>query len=523
MTTRGRPSLGSRWRYRVSRAFQSLYAPWDDFWYQTPGSNSGIEGIRVTPETAMTLSAVWACVGLLEEGLSCLSLPLYKRLPNGGKERAVDHPLYWVIGWQPNLWQTTPEFEALAMNHCLMRGNFYAEILEDRQGYPTQLIPLNPDLVNPSILPTGEMSYEYRQPGNHRTIKMQSMHHRRGRTLDGIRGVSAISYATRTLGIAMAGGDYAANFFKSSGAPPYVVEHPQTLGEAGMANLRTSVRKQRQGEALILEEGAIAHGLGISPKDAQLLEAREFDIEEIARIFNVPLHLLKVTKAGAVSYASVEMFDIDYVVHTLRPWAVRFEKAMWRDLLSTREQGTYVPEYNMDALLRGDASARVALYKSGVYTINEARERENLNPRPDGDRYPDAETEREPELPGSRDPRGRPRADRATLIVQEAASRVVQKEIAAVTKAAKRFAADAPGWQAWLQTFYTEHAGFVADVLKIDPPEAERYAVSQRMAVSRHGVKALDSWESEMPPHLAALALGEDTTSCLSSTVTLAL
>ncbi len=503
---------------RPPLVFRATYAPWENFWYNPPGSRlGGVDAIVVSPETALSVSAVWACIGLLGEGLSSLPLPLYRRLDNGGKERATDHPLYWVIGWQPNNWQTTPEFEELAMNHVQLRGNFYAEILENALGVVQALIPLNPDRVQADLLPVGLMQYRYQPPNApERTLSQTQVHHRRGRSFDGIQGVSTITYGARSLGISLAGGQYAADFFNGAGAPAFSIEHPLTLGVDGIKNLRESVDKYRRGAGyLVLEEGAKATTLGISPRDAQLLEERQFDIEEVARLFNVPLHLLKVSKAGAVSYASIEMFDLDFVMHTLRPWAVRFEKAIWRDLLSDREQGRYVPEYLLDALLRGDSSARTALYKSGVYTINEGRERENLNPRPDGDRYPAvaAERDRDPEPPGQRDPKGRPRAEarqgRAEGIVHEAAARVVRKEISAATKAAKRFADDAAGWQAWIQTFYGEHEAFVGAVLCLDPPDAKRYVDTQRTCLSQQGVKALETWEATLPPQLAALALGE--------------
>lgn len=508
------PRSFSSWLAQKGMRFLATYAPWDDFWYTaTPGRKSGIAGITVSPESALTHAAVWACTGLLEEGLSSVPLHLHRRLDDGGKERAVTHPLYWKLAWQPNPWQTAPEYESLAMNHVLMRGNFYAEILEEPQtGEVTALIPLHPDRVQGDLLPLGQMQYRYKPPqGVERIIPQRSMHHRRGRTFDGITGVSVITYGARTLGVAMADAQYAGNFFNGPGAPPFVISSKLTLGDAGQKNLRQSIDQYTKGGGyLVLEEDMTAVPLGISPRDAQLLEARQFDVEEVARMFNVPLHLLKVNKAGTVSYASVEMFDIDYVKHTLRPWAVRFEKAVWRDLLSEREQKRYVPEYLLDALMRGDAASRVAMYKSGIFTVNEARAIENLNPVPGGERMLEGQPTREPEPPGSRDPKGRPRAfTQAVAITEEAARRIVRKELHAVHKAATRYAGDAAGWQAWLHTFYGDHAVFVAEVLQVDRPVADHYAETQRAQVARAGVQACETWERDRPAVLVALALGE--------------
>jgi HK97 family phage portal protein len=251
---------------------------------------------------------------------------------------------------------------------------------------------LHPDRVTPELLESGLVRYTYRAPkGGTQTLMQNEVHHRRGRSLDGVVGLSPITYASASIGLAMAGERFAASQFRGGAAPPFALKHPQTLGPDGIKNLKESVAEYRAGDKyLILEEGMDAVTLGVSARDAQILEARQYGIEEIARFYNVPLHMLKVNKAGSVSYASVEMFDLDFVMHTVRPEAVRNEQAMWRDLLSEPEQDEYYTEYLIDALMRGDSAARAAYYKSmaevEAITPNEIREKENFEgPLPGGD------------------------------------------------------------------------------------------------------------------------------------------
>jgi HK97 family phage portal protein len=507
-------------RLRSGDSFRASYAPWDDFWYNpTTGLNGG-GGMRVSPETALTLSAFWCAVTNKACDFASVPALFYERLERG-RERATDHRLYRVLRWQPNRFQTAFEYFEMLSAHLDLRGNFYAEIVEDRGGQIAELIPRHPDRVTPEMLPNGRRQYVWRQPhGEPRIIPQERMHHICGLSSDGLKGLSVIEYGARSLGIAMAADTFSGNFFQYGAAPAFYVKHPQTLGPKATRTLQQSISSYVSGlknhhGVLVLEEGMDAGTLGIKPQEAQLLEARVFGIEEIARWTDMPLHRLKVNKAGAVSYASVEMFDIEYVMHTLRPRAVRVEQAIWRDLLSDREQLTHYPEFLLEALLRGDSAARAAFYKSGIesqwLTPNEVRERENLNPVPWGDKPVETKPSRAEGDP--RDPKGRPRSDadvRARLIALEAAARVVQKEMATATKAAQKFASDAQGWAAWCEAFYDDHVGFLSHVLKMPSHAARLYAAQQRDALVKQGIPAMSDWETRVVPQLAALAVGDE-------------
>jgi HK97 family phage portal protein len=536
------PARPSYFRTALRRAatstvqFLATYADWDDFWFQKAGLGSSAGGPAlgggVSPQTALRLSAVWACIGLLTEGLAGLPLIFYKRLENGGKERATTHALYWLLHNQPNPWQTFFEFEEMAFAHVLLRGNFYAQLVEDpASGEIRRMVPLHPDRMEVTLnAQTQELDYHYSPlQGEKYTIPARLMHHRRGRTFDGYIGISAIEYGARVFGMAQADAAYAETFFSGAGVPPVVLKTPKLLGPAGQENLRTSLDMYRRGgKFLILEEGMDAAALGVSPKDVQLLEIRQFDIEEIARIFNVPLQKLKVNKPGTVSYASAEMFDLEFVMHSIRPWAVRFEQSIWRDLLSDREQARYTAEYLLDAFLRGDSAARSNYYAralnpaSGWMSKNEVRLRENLNPLEGHDDLPEPAAapvfgrpapaaepdpgERDRELEDDeRDPRGRPRGQ---AIIREAAARIQRRELAHVRRAAATCANNPAAWATWLRGFYleagAEYQRCLSESLCVTPADGACLAALRHATIAQDG--GLATLEASAEADITALA-----------------
>lgn len=508
-----------------SGSVRASYSPIDDFWFNPLARTSGVGG-PISGDAALTLSAFWAGVTTKAQDFATLPCLFYRHVGRT-RERAKRHALYRRLRWQPNPSQTAFEFFEMASGHIDTRGNFYAQIVEDDHGTILALLPRHPDRVRVlGLTPLGLRQYEWTPTDGREPQKFtqQQMMHVCGFSSDGLKGLSAIEYGARSIGIALAGDTFAGNFFHNGASPAFAVTHPLTLGETGQKNLRESFKHFNTGLSnahgiLILEEGMDVATLGIKPQEAQLLEARVFGIEEMARWLNMPLHKLKVNKPGSVSYASVEMFDIEYVMDTLHPLSNRFEQAIWRDLLSETEQQTYFAEFLLDARLRGDSSSRATFYKSGYgrwMTRNEIREKENMNPVDGGDTFeepiddPAADRDRSDD---ERDPRGRPRGDadvRARLIAIEAAARVVQKEIAQATRAAQKHGNDAEGWQKWLGEFYGDHADFIGHVLKVPSHQARAYVDARQKELRKNGIAAVTDWESRVVPQLAALALGEE-------------
>ena len=190
-------------RLRSSTAYRSLYAPADDFWYRPIGVPYA-GGVMIGPDTVETLSTMFGGLNMLCQDIASMPLIFHRRLPNGGKERATEHALYWILGWQPNLWQTAFEYIEMLVSHVALRGNFYAQIVTDPRGNVQQLIPRHPDRVTVEVLPSGAPRYVWRPPqGEPVTFTQDEMHHVRGRSKDGYRGMSLIEYGLRVFGAAM--------------------------------------------------------------------------------------------------------------------------------------------------------------------------------------------------------------------------------------------------------------------------------------------------------------------------------
>jgi HK97 family phage portal protein len=490
--------MGLLTRLRSPDSYRSTYAPWSDFWYKpVPSSYGSGMAADVSPETALRLSMVWRCVRASSYDMASLSILLYKQLDRG-KERATTHPLYNILHLAPNAWMTPFLFEQLAQVHILLRGMFYARIIEDMFGVVTALIPMNPDRVKPQLLPSGRLGFTHRKPdGGTEVLTQEQVHYRTGLTLDGIRGMSCIEASAPTLARALAAEGYATEFFTGGAAPPFFLSHPLTLGETAADNLRKSIAKYKAGDKyLILEEAMEAKALGVSARDAQLLEVQQHNDEQVAGIFGMPGHRVGIMKPGSVSYASVENADLAYVKYVVGAQAKANEEAMTRDLLSAREQNRYVIEYLLESLLRGDSAARAAFYTAlgalEAITPNEVRERENMNPLPGGDTVVKSVAPHADEYPARSE--GTPhRAKRGARQGDHRRSRRARgaKEIAAATRAGKKFASDPDGWQAWCREFYDDHAGFIGHVLKLSSQEARTYAEQQRLALETSGIPVI--------------------------------
>ncbi len=360
------------------------------------GAEDDDTGVTVNETTALQLTAVWRAVALLSNTVADLPMILYKRTENGGKVRAVNHPLFDLLHQQPNSYQTVSEFKNMLMGHMLLRGNGYAEIIPAGGKAVAELIPLNPDRVRPFWAPDNRRAYEY-QPlnGKSRIILQDEMFHVMGYSQDGLIGLNPIEYHRRTLGITIGAEKYGGRFFKNNALPGFVLEYPGELGDKARQNLTEWWDARHRGvnrshRPAILEEGMKAVELSITPEDAQYLETRKFQVTEIARMFGVPSYMLEEFESGS-SFASIEQRSLDFVIYYLTPWLVRWEQAATRDLLTETDKKTHLVEFLLDALLRGDTKSRYDAYaiarQWGWLSVNDIRARENMNPVVGGDTY----------------------------------------------------------------------------------------------------------------------------------------
>jgi len=343
-------------------------------------------GVSVTPETAMRLAAVFACVRILAESIASMPLHLYRRRGDD-KERATDHPLYRVLHRRPNAYQTAFEFFDQSQTQVGLKGWCASEIQVSARG-GIQLVPLNVDRLEPRLMDDNSVAYRYWEPGGFRVLLQDEVVRVMYGTKDGVTALSPIKAQADTIGAAISAHKYTAGFFRNGGRPAGWLQHPSHFqDDAKRRRFREKFSEQFTGEEIgstpLLENGVTYNAVGISNEDAQLLELKKFDIAEIARIYRIPLILLSETEKSTSWGSGIEQFQLSFVTHTLRPWLVRWEQALSRDLLTEEEQADYFFEFNIDGLLRADALTRYRMYeigrRIGVFSANDVLRKENMN------------------------------------------------------------------------------------------------------------------------------------------------
>ena len=357
-------------------------------------------GKYVNERTSMQMTAVYCCVRILSEAVAGLPLHLYRYTGEGGKERATNHGLYFLLHDEPNSEMTSFVFRETLMTHLLLWGNAYAQIIRNGKGEVIGLYPLMPDRMSVDRDESGKLYYEYtRSTDDAKTIKGRNMTvrlspaevlHVPGLGFDGLVGYSPIAMAKNAIGLAIATEEYGSKFFANGAAPSGVLEHPGVLKDP--AKLRDSWTQTFGGSSnankvAVLEEGVKYTPISISPNEAQFLETRKFQIDEIARIFRVPPHMIGDLEKS--SFDNIEQQSLEFVKYTLSPWVSRWEQSMVRSLLTAEEKKEYFIKFNVDGLLRGDYKSRMDGYaigrQNGWMSANDIRELENL------DRIPESE------------------------------------------------------------------------------------------------------------------------------------
>ena len=356
-------------------------------------------GKRVNERSAMQMTAVYSCVRILAEAVAGLPLHLYRYKDDGGKEKAIDHPLYLLLHDEPNPEMSSFVFRETLMTHLLLWGNAYAQIIRNGKGEVIALYPLMPDRMTVDRDRDGKLYYEYTVStddaptvkGTVVRLKPSDVLHIPGLGFDGLVGYSPIAMAKNAIGMAIACEEYGAKFFANGAAPGGVLEHPGTIKDPG--RVRESWQSTFGGSAnsnkiAVLEEGMKYTPIGISPEQAQFLETRKFQINEIARIFRVPPHMVGDLEKS--SFSNIEQQSLEFVKYTLEPWLVRWEQSIQRTLFSTEEKKQYFTKFNVEGLLRGDYASRMTGYatarQNGWMSANDIRELENMDriPAEDG-------------------------------------------------------------------------------------------------------------------------------------------
>jgi len=361
-------------------------SPWGDFSFESISARTS-SGMRVSPDSALRLAAVYACVRILAETIASLPLVVYQRRPDGGKDRVTDHWLYRLMAKRPNRFQNPFEWREMLQGHLALRGNAFNQIITNPRGEIIELMPIHPDRVKIELLPSGE--YRYRisdRSGTEVILPRGEVWHLRGLSSDGLMGMSPIELARENLGTALAAQGYGARFFANDAKPTGGwIEFPGSFKDSEAKKVFRESYQQAQsgsnrGKVLVLENGMKFHEVGVTNKDAQFLELRKFQITDVARLFRVPPHM--IADLDRATFSNIEQQSLEFVMHTMTPWAERWEASIQSELLL--ESDDIEIEFDFANLMRGDASSRSSYYQSGIQngwlTRNEARIAENLNP-----------------------------------------------------------------------------------------------------------------------------------------------
>lgn len=384
----------------LSSLFRSRDKPTD----RTAGSSYSFflggtsSGKYVTERSAMQMTAVYCCVRILSEAVASLPLQFYRYTDDGGKEKAVEHPLYFLLHDEPNPEMTSFIFRETLMTHLLLWGNAYSQIIRNGKGEVVALYPLMPDRMKVDRDEHGRLYYEYtvydsddvdgrkgtNKVGRNVRLQPHDVLYIPGLGFDGLVGYSPIAMAKNAIGLAIATEEYGSKFFANGAAPSGVLEHPGTIKDPSKVRESWQATFGGSGNAnkiAVLEEGMKYTPISISPEQAQFLETRKFQIDEIARIFRVPPHMIGDLEKS--SFNNIEQQSLEFVKYTLDPWVSRWEQAMVRALLTPDEKKKYFFKFNVDGLLRGDYQSRMNGYatarQNGWMSANDIRELENLD------------------------------------------------------------------------------------------------------------------------------------------------
>lgn len=458
-------------------------------------------GVEVNEISAMNCTAVFACVQILAESVGSLPLCVYERLPDGTTRKAESHPAYDLFAYEPNPYQTPSVFFETVQGHRSAWGNGYARIVWDNAGRPRQLLPLLPDRTTP-VRKDGKLFYKVTvTQGQTEVLPAEDVLHVPGLGFDGVRGYSPIYQARQAIALNIAAETFGARLFGNGGWASGVLQHPGKLSPNAIENLRTSLNQMHQGsqnafKPMILEEGMNWQATGIPPEDAQFLQTRKFQIQEIARMYRIPPHMLADLERA--THSNIEHQGIEFLQFTMLPHLTKWEQEINRKLFGVASQGRYFVRFEFEPLLRSDKSSRFDTYtkgiNSGVLSINEARAHEGLNPIDGGDIHlrplnmqpVDAETEpeggsgmmgigsntdpasTEDDAVDAKDDGLQQEGDRQLIakaqarVFADAAARLIRKEV----DRARRFVGkdDRAAFDAWLEKFYAEHTAHVREM-----------------------------------------------------------
>jgi HK97 family phage portal protein len=453
--------------------------PGSDFWYEPIGANGS--PVRVTADIALKASAVLACVKVLAETIATLPKRVYYE-DAAGRHVATGHPLEEVIRWQPNRRQTSVEFWETIILWAALDGEGVAEIISDRSGNIAELEPIVDTSIRREMMRDRTLRYEFhdRFQDRKRRLLQDEMFRIPGMSRNAATGLGAVDLAADAIGLGIAADNYASRVFDNKLNMGGFLVHPGKLSIEAQKNMIASLTKyyaggQNVGRPMLLQEGMDFKQASMDASEAQLLEARKWQISEIARYWRIPLHMLGID--DQTNRSTVEEQSLNFVKYTLRPWVKRIEQAIRRDLIFV--PGKYFVKFNLDGLQRGDQKTRAEYYAKALgsgghapwMTPEEVRVTEGMNAVPEVGQF----------VMPTNGPASAPtsRAD-AEPSIEQVAERMIAREHTAIRKALMRHAADFDAFREWAKAFYGSQVASVMDALDIPKAAARAYCAFSR-------------------------------------------
>lgn len=473
-------------------------------------SRRTLAGSQVSPATSMTLSTYYACLRCIAEDVGKITLHLYEGQDGDGRRKslATSNPIYRLLRWQPCPETTSQTFRETLTGNALGWGNGYAEIQRTATGKPVALWPIHPSRVRIQRI-DGQIWYDVMssewQAGATVRLPAEDVLHIHGVGEDSVSGLSIARLAAESVGLGLAMQDFGASYFGNGSHTGVLLIHPGKLTEQAEDRLRTSWAKMHAGpenahKVGVLQEGMKIEKTSIPPNEAQFLEGRQFQVEEVCRWFRMPPH--KVQHLLRATFSNIEHLDIEYVRDTLMPWLVRWEHELCRKLLTESEQERYTARHDTSELMRGDSAARAnylrSMISTGAMSINEARDMEGLNPVQNdiGEKLfmqgAMTTVERIVTSPAPANPSSRPGKQTPSRpmdgeedddemeddehedddgidasiflpVFSDAEDRVCRKEQMAVSNALRKNPKPCAALTEWAGQFYAEHSGYIVD------------------------------------------------------------
>lgn len=507
--------------------------PGSDFWY-APVGRVGAAGRHVTPVSAIKVQAVFACVSKIAKTLAGMPVKMYEAQKGGAQIPAEDHPLEELLRYQPNMNDTAVDFWQFMLWHAILRGTAYAEIISTNRKPVASLVPLHPDRVKPELLPSGRYRFKVLEAnGTTRILTHEQVFRFAGMTEGGIQGMGLCSHADEAIALALAADEYAGRVFSNQLNAGVILTHPQKLSEAAQDNLIKSFMRRLAGSSnahrpIVLQEGLKAEkGFTQTAEEAQLLDARKWQVLEVCRALDMPPIMVGITE-GALG-ANYEEQSLNFVRYTLQPWARRIEQAIRRDLIEVELDGKvkYKAEFNFDSLLRGNQTARGTYFSQALgsggspawMAVNEVRKLDGLNPIDDplfdkpalgtnpqqtpGTTKTETAPKKKPapaeDAPDDTSDETEERGSPAPVSQYELnCTTLVAKEVKLLRKYAERYANDIAAWRTAVGNFYRSHVSYVMKTVGVDKDAARIYckARESRFAAANDILSAIDNLEA---------------------------